>query len=55
MGMALDEPQENEQPVNVQGVKFLIDDSVMPFLDGAKVDYDQYIQDFTITGPEESC
>ena len=37
--MALDEPKENEESVQVNGIDVLIADSVKPLVDGTVVDY----------------
>ncbi len=57
MGMALDEPQENEQPVHVNGIDVLVEDSVRPLVDDTTIDYVEhpYGEGFTITGSRESC
>ena len=57
IGMALDEPQENEKPVQVNDVGLLITDTVEPWVDEMTIDYarDPYQEGFTITGPEETC
>ena len=39
MGLALDEPTENEQTIPVNGVDVLIADEVKPFASGNVVDY----------------
>lgn len=57
MGMALDEPNENEQPVQVNGIGVLINESAAPLVDDATVDYikDEYREGFIITGAGSSC
>jgi len=57
MGMALDEPEENEQPVHVNGINILIADYVRPFFDGATIDYVKQFdsEGFIITGLGGSC
>ena len=37
--MALDEPTENEKPVQVNGIDVLIEDFTRPLLDGTVIDY----------------
>ena len=37
--MALDEPEENEIPVQINGLDVLISDMVKPFIDGNVLDY----------------
>jgi Fe-S cluster assembly iron-binding protein IscA len=39
MGMALDEPEENEKPVQVNGIDVLVADFARPFVDSVTVDY----------------
>ena len=39
MGMALDEPKENEQPVHVNGIDVLVEDFVRTLVDGSTIDY----------------
>ena len=55
--MALDEPQENEKPVQINGVGVLISESDMPYMDDTTVDYvtQTYYEGFTITGSGKSC
>jgi Fe-S cluster assembly iron-binding protein IscA len=57
MGMALDEPEENEQPVEVNGIGVLVADFARPFVDGTVVDYvkQPYGEGFVITGAGGSC
>ena len=57
MGMALDEPAENEQPVNVNGIGLLIAESAAPWVEDATVDYikDEYREGFVITSAAGSC
>ena len=57
MGMALDEPQESEKPVQINGVGILISEDDMLYVDGTIIDYitQSYNEGFTITGPRESC
>ncbi len=57
MGMALDEPQENEQPIQVNGIGLLIGDEDRPFAEGTTVDYvkDGYREGFTIGRAGDSC
>ena len=56
--MALDEPEENEQPVQINGLDVLISDAVKPFTDGNTLNYVKYAdgEGFVIT-PESgsSC
>ena len=39
MGMALDEPEEDEQPMQINGVDVLIAEFAKPLVDGTTVDY----------------
>jgi Fe-S cluster assembly iron-binding protein IscA len=57
MGMALDEPEENEQPIRVNGVDVLIADFARPFVDGTTIDYIKQPQaeGFIINGAGEAC
>lgn len=57
MGLALDEPKEGEPTIAVNGIDFLIEDSVRPFADEATVDYvkDTYGEGFTISASAECC
>lgn len=56
MGMALDEPLENEQPLQINGLNVLISDNVIPFTDGNTLDYVKYAdgEGFIIT-PESGA
>jgi Fe-S cluster assembly iron-binding protein IscA len=55
MGMALDEPEANELPVQINGIDVLIADFARPYVDGMTVDYinDKPGEGFVITGNEE--
>ena len=57
MGMALDEPEEDEQPVHVNGIDILIADFARPFVDGTTIDYGNQPQGegFIISGAGETC
>jgi Fe-S cluster assembly iron-binding protein IscA len=57
MGLALDEPRANEQPVEVNGIGLLIADEERPLVDGATVDYvkDDGREGFTIGDADASC
>ena len=52
MGMALDEPKENEKPMDINGINVLIEESALPLVDGVTVDYvtDPDGEGFTIIG-----
>ena len=39
MGMALDEPEEDEQSINVNGIDVLISEPVLPHVNGTVIDY----------------
>jgi Fe-S cluster assembly iron-binding protein IscA len=56
MGLALDEPNENELPVEVNGIDVLIADMARPFVEDATVDYvkDEYREGFVVT-TGDSC
>ena len=51
MGLALDEPNENEETTQVNGIDVLIADAVKAFTDGNTIDYVNSPdgQGFTIT------
>ncbi len=57
MGMALDEPEENEQPVPINGLDVLIADYTRPLIDGTVLDYvkESRGEGFVITGPGAAC
>jgi Fe-S cluster assembly iron-binding protein IscA len=57
MGMALDEPEENEQPVQVNGIDVLIADFARPLIESTTVDYIKESQGegFVITGANSAC
>ena len=57
MGMALDEPKENEQPVNVNGIDVLVEDEARELVDGTTIDYVNNPDDegFIIRGSKECC
>lgn len=57
MGLALDEPKENEQPVDVTGIDVLIEDFVRPLADGTTIDYVNHShgEGFTIVESRELC
>ena len=39
MGLALDEPDENEDTTQINGIDVLISDAVKPYADGSTLDY----------------
>jgi Fe-S cluster assembly iron-binding protein IscA len=55
--LALDEPKDNEKPVDINGIGVLIADVAEPWVDGTTVDYikNNYREGFTVTGLQESC
>jgi len=57
VGMALDEPKETEQPVEVNGIGVLLDDAARPYVDGTTVDYIKQPngEGFVFTGAGSSC
>ncbi len=57
MGLALDEPKEDEQPIQVNGINVLIAEIAKPFVDNAPVDYvkEPYGEGFVIADSESSC
>ena len=57
MGMALDEPEKDEKPVQVNGVDVLVADYARPYVEGATIDYimDDYRQGFVILGGGGGC
>ena len=57
MGMALDEPKENEQAVQVNGIGVLLEDMVKPFTEGTIIDYvkEPSGEGFVIGGAGSSC
>ena len=53
MGMALDEPEQDEQPVSINGVDVLIAEMVKPFTEGNTLDYVKYPDgEGFVLGPE---
>ena len=54
MGMALDEPKENEQPVQVNGIGVLVEDFVKELVETTTIDYvdNQEGQGFVIKSGE---
>jgi Fe-S cluster assembly iron-binding protein IscA len=39
LGLALDEPGENEEAISINGVDVLITEDVVPLTDGRRLDY----------------
>ncbi len=57
MGMALDEPEKDEKPVQVDGVDMLVADYARYYADCATIDYvkNGYQEGFIITGISGMC
>ena len=57
MGMALDEPGDDEKALQVNGIDVLIADFVKPFVDGMTIDYVKlpHGEGFTIVGAGGAC
>ncbi len=58
MGMALDEPVEDEKPISVNGIDVLIEEFALSLSDGTTLDYvtlPDGEEGFTITGAGDSC
>lgn len=57
LGLALDELNDSEAPVQVNGLEVLISDKVKGFADGSMVDYTKssYGEGFTIRNSKSSC
>jgi Fe-S cluster assembly iron-binding protein IscA len=57
MGMALDEPEDNEKPLQVNGIDVLIADFTRPCVEDTTIDYikQRYGEGFVITGAGGSC
>jgi Fe-S cluster assembly iron-binding protein IscA len=57
MGLALDEPKDNEEPVRANGIDLLVAELAKPFVEDATVDYvkDPYSEGFVITGAGGDC
>jgi Fe-S cluster assembly iron-binding protein IscA len=55
--LALDEPKENEKPVDINGIGVLIADAAEPWVEGTTVDYvkNWHKEGFIVTGSQESC
>jgi Fe-S cluster assembly iron-binding protein IscA len=55
--MTLDEPQENEQPVDVNGIGVLVADTAKPYVDATVVDYvkETHGEGFVLTGAGGNC
>jgi Fe-S cluster assembly iron-binding protein IscA len=57
LGLALDEPNESEQAVQVNGIDVLISDSVKDLVNKKTIDYvdSSYSRGFTISAAGKSC
>jgi len=57
LGLALDEPNENEATTQINGIDVLISDEVKPFADKNKIDYLKLPdgEGFVISTPEQTC
>jgi Fe-S cluster assembly iron-binding protein IscA len=57
MGMALDEPKENEKPVEINGIGVLIEEFTRPLMDDITIDYIKRPdgEGFIIEGSGGSC
>ena len=57
LGLVLDEPEENEKPVQANGVDILVEERVNPFVKGATVDYvkNWLGEGFRISRPDSAC
>jgi len=58
LGVALDEPGQNEKPVVIDGVDILVAEHIRPYVDGARIDYGKRWfrgEGFTVSASELSC
>ena len=57
MAMALDEPEKDEESININGIDVLLADYTKPFVDGTTVDYikEDRGEGFVITGQDCAC
>jgi Fe-S cluster assembly iron-binding protein IscA len=56
--VALDEPAQNEEPVNIDGVNILVAEHIRPYVDGARIDYGKRWfkgEGFTVSASELLC
>ena len=55
--MALDEPEENEQSTEINGIDVLIAEGLERLVSGTKIDYiiEPEGEGFIMTGPNDSC
>jgi Fe-S cluster assembly iron-binding protein IscA len=57
LGLTLDEPKENEKPVQVNGIDILVEDRLDPFIKGTTIDYvkNWYSEGFRISKSGSAC
>jgi Fe-S cluster assembly iron-binding protein IscA len=57
VGMALDEPDDDETPVTVNGIGVLVSEPVQPYVNGTVIDYvkEDYGEGFILKGSKNSC
>ena len=57
MGLALDEPNENEKMTQINGIDLLISNEVKPFADRNKIDYlnSPGEEGFIISSADQTC
>ncbi len=57
MGMALDEPDDDETPVTVNGIGVLVSEPVQPYVYGTVIDYvkESHGEGFVLHGRKDSC
>jgi Fe-S cluster assembly iron-binding protein IscA len=55
--MALDEPEADEQSIEINGIDVLIAEGLDTIVSGAKIDYiiEPEGEGFVLTGPNDSC
>jgi len=55
--VALDEPKNNEKPVDVGGVHILVGENIRNFVDGARIDYGKrwFKEGFSVSAYELPC
>jgi Fe-S cluster assembly iron-binding protein IscA len=55
--MALDEPEDDETPVTVNGIGVLVSEPVQPYVNGTTIDYvkEGYAEGFVLKGRKNSC
>ena len=57
MGVALDEPDDDETPVTVNGIGVLVSEPVQPYVNGTIIDYvkEGYAEGFILKGRRNNC